>query len=108
MRRKLEALQLLTGAKTWAQIFRSQRIAGRPRSVTAAIQVVLMTDFVADTGIDKKSRKLAGVVIESFKTCAAYREIAWLDQKQLKKYISEFRANDYQEPSGYKWIENRE
>ena len=108
MRREQEALQPLTGAKKWVQIIRrSQRVAGKPRSVSAAIQVVVMTDFAADPCIDKKSRKLVRAAKESFKTCAAFREIAWLNQKQLKKYISEFRANDYQEPAGYKWVEDR-
>ena len=108
MRRELEAFKPQTGAKKWAQIIRSQRVVGKPRSVSAALEVVLMNDFAADTSLDKKSRKLIRAAIEPFKKCAAYREIAWLDLKQLKKYISEFRENDYQEPAGYKWIEDRE
>jgi len=68
----------------------------------------LLTDFANDSSIDKESRKVARATIKSFKTCAAYQEIAWLDKNQLKKYISEFRANGYQPVAGYKWIENRE
>jgi arginyl-tRNA--protein-N-Asp/Glu arginylyltransferase len=109
MRLELEALQPQTGARKWAQIIRrSQRVAGRPRSVSAAIQVTMLTDFSADSSVDKQLRIAAKAAKEKFKMCAAYQETVWLDQKKLKKYLAEFRANNYQEPAGYKWIENRE
>ena len=88
MRLELEALQPQTGARKWAQIIRrSQRVAGRPRSVSAAIQVTMLTDFSADSSVDIHSRKLARAAKKKFKMCAAYREIVWLDQKKLKKYL---------------------
>jgi hypothetical protein len=97
-----------TGLEKWVQIIQSMRVAGSPRSVTAAKHVVVLTDFAADTSVDKTIRVAAKAKIQWLLNCAAYQETVWLDQTQLKKYLAEFRANGYAEPAGYEWHEDRE
>ena len=108
LREEIEALRPQTPEKKWELIFRSIRVAGRPRSVAAAEHVVLLADFAADTGLNKDLRAAARAKKKQFLNCAAFKETLWLDQTQLKKYLSEFRKNGYTGPAGYTWIENRE
>ena len=108
IRQGLEAFQPQTGLKKWGQIFQSIRVAGVPRSVSAAEHVVVLADFAADTSVDKALRTTARASKKWFLNCAAYKETAWLNQAQLKKYLAEFRSNGYTGPAGYTWVENRE
>jgi len=108
IRQCLEELRPQTPVQKWAQIIRSQRVAGVPRSVSAATKALLLSDFAADDSIDKKSRTRGRGALKAVKASAAYDEIRWLDQVQLRKYLDEFRRNGYQAPGGYKWVEVRE
>ena len=108
IREELETMRPETGIKKWARVFQSRRVAGAPRSVNVAKDVVLLTDFAADKCVDKELRSAARAKKKQLLNCAAFKEIAWLDEKQLKKYLAEFRANGYTGPSGYEWVENRE
>ena len=107
-RQELESFQPQTGLKKWGQIIQSTRVAGVPRSVSAAEHVVVLADFAADKSLDQELRAAARASKKWFLNCAAYKETVWLDQAQLKKYLAEFRANGYTGPSGYEWVENRE
>ena len=109
LRQDLESFRPPTGTAKWVKIMKSFRVAGRPRSVSAAIRVVVLSGFIADKGVPEGPLKAsAKVAIKSIKQSAAYCEIAWLNQMQLKKYLTEFRANGYTEPTGYEWVEDRE
>jgi len=108
IREELETQQPLTSLEKWARIIKRQRVAGAPRSIAAAKNVVLLSDYAEDKCIDKKSRVAIHLLIENFKKCAAYRELVWLDQDQLQRFLAEYRANGYRDPPGYAWIENRE
>ena len=108
IREKLEAMRPATGMEKWAQIIQAHRVAGVPRSVSAARDVILLTDFAADKCVNENLRTVVKAKLESLKKCAAYQETVWLDRSQLKKYLAEFRANGYTEPAGYEWIEDRE
>jgi hypothetical protein len=108
IREKLEAMRPATVMEKWAQIFQAQRVAGVPRAVSMAREVILLRDFAADKSVNENLRTVVKAKLESLKKCAAYKETAWLDRSQLKKYLAEFRANGYTGPAGYTWIENRE
>ena len=108
IREKLEAMRPATGMEKWAQIIQAHRVAGVPRSVSAARDVILLTDFAADKCVNENLRTVVKAKLESLKKCAAYQETVWLDQKQLKRYLAAYRANGYTAPEGYEWIEDRE
>jgi hypothetical protein len=109
LRQELEALQPKVGIKKWGKIVSSLRVAGQPRSVSAAVEVLIMTDLIADQEVkDEQFKTAVQARLERFKRYAAFHETAWLDQGKLKKYLAEFRANGYRPVAGYKWIENRE
>ncbi len=107
-RQELESFQPQTGLKKWGQIIQSMRVAGVPRSVSAAEHVVVLADFAADKSLGQELRAAARRSKKWFLNCAAYKETAWLDQKQLKRYLEAYRANGYTGPAGYTWVENRE
>ena len=108
IRQELEAFRPQRGLRKWGRIVSSLRVAGQPRSVSAAIEVLIMTDLIADPEVkDEQFKTDVRARLERFKHCAAYLETVWLEQDQLKKYLSEFRANGYRPVAGYKWIENR-
>jgi hypothetical protein len=108
MREKLEAMRPATGIELWAQIFQAQRVAGVPRAVSMAREVILLRDFAADKSVNENLRTVVKAKLKSLKECAAYQETTWLDQKQLKRYLEAYRANGYTGPAGYEWVENRE
>ena len=108
IREKLEAMRPATGMEQWAQIFQAQRVAGVPRAVSMAREVILLRDFAADKSVNENLRTVVKAKLESLKECAAYQETAWLDRKQLKRYLAAYRANGYTAPEGYEWIEDRE
>ena len=72
----------------------------------AAISDYILS-FAADKGLDRATRKKALAAKDRIMNWAAYREIARLDQKQLNRYLAEYRADGYVEPAGYVWNEQR-
>ena len=107
IRQELEPLRPRTGMAKWTAIGNSLRVAGQSRSVCAAVRVALMTDIIADSEVEAPIKARVRRILESFKQCAAYRETAWLNQEELKKYLAELRANGYRDPEGYRLIEDR-
>jgi hypothetical protein len=109
IRQELEAFRPQTGLRKWGRIVSALRVAGQPRAVSAAVEVLIMTDLIADPEVkDEQFKTTVQARLEKFKSYAAFHETAWLDQGKLKKYLAEFRANGYRPVAGYKWIENRE
>ncbi len=108
MREKLEAMRPATVMEKWAQIFQAQRVAGVPRAVSMAREIILLRDFAADKSVIEGLRTVVKAKLESLTKCTAYQEIAWLDRKQLKRYLAAYRANGYTAPKGYEWIVDRE
>ena len=108
IRQELESLCPRTGIAKWAHISHSLRVAGQPRSVSAAVRVALLTDMIVDREVEGPIKDHARKTLKRHKQIAAYQETVWLNQKQLKKYLAEFRANGYREPEGYYWVEDRE
>ena len=107
IRQELGPLRPRTGIAKWAFIGQSLRVVGQPRSVSAAVRVALLTDIIADSEVESPIKAHVRQTLKHFKQFAAYQETVWLNQKQLKKYLAELRANGYREPEGYNWVEDR-
>jgi hypothetical protein len=107
IRREMETLRPQTGPAKWQQIYRSLRVAGQPRSVSAAIRVVILTDLIADTEVDDQNKATARVALEQYKRCAAYKEKAWLNKDQLDDFLRRYRKNGYRQTQLEKWTEDR-
>ncbi len=108
LRVELEEYRPQTGLAKWSQIFGAYRVAGQPRAVAVARRGVLLADFVADEEVSEELKALARRDLEFLKTCAAMCESVWLDQKELRRFLINYRANGYREPRVEKWVENRE
>lgn len=108
IREELEAHQPQSGLEKWSQIFGAYRVAGQPRAVAVARRGVLLADFVADEEVSEELKALARRDLERLKTCAAMCETVWLDQKELRRFLIQHRANGYREPRMDKWVENRD
>jgi hypothetical protein len=108
IRKQLETMRPESGSKKWVRIFQARRVAGVLRSVSAAKDLVLLTDLAADKDVAKADRSAARAQKKFLENCAAHRETAWLNQKQLQRFLAEYRANGYTDPAGYEWVEDRE
>ena len=108
LRVELEEYRPQTGLAKWSQIFGAYRVAGQPRAVAVARRGVLLADFVADEEVSEELKALARRDLERLKTCAAMCETVWLDQKELRAFLVQYRENDYRELKVEKWAEERE
>ena len=103
IRIELELHRPSTGLAKWENKINSLRVAGKPRSVSMAVQVALLIDIIADDEVEEQFKPRLRETLEHQMQCRAYRETIWLNPKLLKKYLAEFRAKDYREPEGYTW-----
>jgi len=107
MREELEIYQPPSAVAKWSRLFGNFRVAGTPRAIGLTRSAVLLADFIADVQVPKEAKPYARKCLKSLRCRAGFRELVWLDEKQVIDFIIQYRQSDYQDL--YKeWVENRD
>ena len=108
MREELETYQPPSGLAKWSKLFGNFRLAGSPRAIGVTRKAVLLAGFIADAQVPKELKPDARKCLKSLRCRVGFREIVWLDEKQVMDFIVQYRQNDYQDLYVKEWVENRD